>query len=370
MTAARRSHIVLDLARKAGFVRAGVAAAGPLPRRDYLEQWLARGQAGEMEYLARHHAIRANIDKLLAGARSVVVVADLYRDPLEADPSACRPQTARPPSANQSHGGPSPGHATTAFPVDPHQGECSKPALHEPGGRVARYAWGRDYHRVLRRKLQRLADEMHAAIAEPFETRVCVDTAPLVEREWAAAAGVGWIGKNTLVMHEDVGSFFFLGEIVTTLDLQPSEPVTDRCGACTRCLDACPTDALIAPYQMDARRCISYLTIEHRAGIDADLQPLMGDWIFGCDACQDVCPHNRRRDTAGRSPATPPPRIDPAYEPNDRNPLPPRASLTVLRNWTDADHARHLAGSAMKRATLAMLHRNAAIAARNHALNT
>jgi epoxyqueuosine reductase len=291
-----------------------------------------------MDYLARHHALRIDPRQLLPGARSIIVVADLYRPPQE--------DATRRDAANAG-----------------------------PTGRIARYAWGRDYHRALRKKLHHLADRLHEMLPEPFESRVCIDTAPIVEREWAAVAGVGWIGKNTMVLDEAIGSFFFLGEIITSLELAPTPPATDRCGTCTRCLDACPTHALVAPYRMDARRCISYLTIEHRGDIEPGLQPLMGDWLYGCDICQDVCPHNRRRTTPMDVPpmTCPPvqvPALDPAYDLNDRNPLPPRASLLVLQQWTDADYARHLAGSAMKRATLAMLKRNAAIAARNQAADS
>ncbi len=316
------AEVVRRLGAEAGFARVGIARVEPLGRAEYVRAWLARGRAGEMAYLERTREIRLDPEKLLAGARSVIVAADLYHQKL-ADPPADR-------------GGPSPGDG---------------PAR----GRVAQYAWGRDYHRVLRKKLHRFADALREAIREPFDARVCVDTAPVLEREWAAAAGIGWIGKNTMVLHQDLGSFFFLGEIVTTLELPPSSPAADHCGTCTRCLDACPTAAFVAPYQMDATRCIAYLTIEHRGAVAETLQPLMGDWVFGCDVCQDVCPYNREAPVSQES----------SYFLNQRNPLPPRPALDGILKLTEADHREQLAGSAMKRATLPMLQRNAAIAMRN-----
>ncbi|HOA72521.1 MAG TPA: tRNA epoxyqueuosine(34) reductase QueG [Phycisphaerae bacterium] len=334
MTPAERTNLVQRLAAEVGLARAGVATAGPVPRADYLAQWLARGWAGEMEYLARYRELRADPRQLLPGARSVIVVADVYRqqEPTttgDADVAASR-------SGTDEKG---------QIPVGQDQ----------PRGRIARYAWGRDYHRVLRKKLHRLADRLREQVDEPFESRVCVDTAPILEREWAAAAGIGWIGKNTLVLNQEFGSFFFLGEIVTTLELAATPPATDHCGTCTRCLEACPTGALTAPHQMDARKCISYLTIEHRGDIDPDLRPRMGDWLYGCDICQDVCPFNRR----------PPQVAEPAYGLNDRNPLPPSVPLRVIQGWSQEEYDRHLAGSAMKRASLAMLKRNATIVFEN-----
>lgn len=311
-----RSALVQRLAWQAGFARVGIAPAGPLARIASLDDWLARGWAGQMEYLARHRDLRADPRKVLPGARSVIVVADLYHQP--------PPPESQPPN--------------------------------EPRGRVAQYAWGRDYHRVVRAKLIRLTDQLRACTNEPFNSRICVDTAPVLERELAAAAGIGWIGKNTLVINADMGSLFFLGEIITTLELAPTAPVTDRCGTCTRCLDACPTGALVAPYQMDARRCIAYLTIEYRGDIPAELQPRMHDWVFGCDVCQEVCPYNRSAPLATES----------AYAPNPANPLAPRPLLSqLLVDIYHKDFNDILKHSAMTRATPAMLSRNAEIALRN-----
>jgi epoxyqueuosine reductase len=214
------------------------------------------------------------------------------------------------------------------------------------------YAWGEDYHVVVREKLTALLDRLRDALTEPFAAKVCVDTAPLVEREWAAQAGIGWIGKNTLVLDDQLGSYFFLGAIVTTLELEPDEPVADHCGTCTACLEACPTSAFPAAYQMDAPRCISYLTIEHRANIPAEFHEKMGNWVFGCDVCQEVCPFNRRASLTRE------PRF--AIRPPGAEPL-----LNEILSWTPEDYRAQLKGSAMKRAKLGMLHRNAAITRKN-----
>jgi epoxyqueuosine reductase len=310
MSPAEITALVKTLTAAQGFGRTGMAPVAPLERADYYRQWLAAGRHGQMDYLARHLPLRMDPAGLLEGARSLIVVADAYRS------------------------------AAPERPVD------------EPRGRVARYAWGRDYHRVVKRKLQTVCDRLHAALPMEFETRVCVDTAPLVEREWAARAGVGWIGKNTLVLDPRLGSFFFLGVIVTTLDLEPDAPLSDHCGTCTRCLQACPTGAFPAAYEMDAARCIAYLTIERRAAIPDELQAALGDWVFGCDVCQEVCPYNQKA-----SPA-----YDPAYEERAPGAFP---RLSELLEWSEADYHRVLQNSAMKRATIEMLQRNAALARAN-----
>ena len=300
------------LAREAGFDHCGIARAEAIGRGDYLRGWLEAGKAGSMTYLRRHLDERCDPRRLLDGARSVIVVALLY---------------------HQSQPDPAPDDGG-------------------PKGRVAMYAWGDDYHKIVKKKLHSLADRLRADLPGPFAARACVDTAPLLERELAAAAGIGWIGKNTMVVSRELGSHFFLGALVTTLDLPPDKPAEDHCGTCTRCLEACPTSALGAPYQMDASRCVSYLTIEHREEIPAQLHEPMGPWVFGCDVCQEVCPFNRK------APHTSEPRF--ALRPPG-----PRLDLDDLLTWTEDDYRDHLQGSAMKRATLAMLKRNAAIALRN-----
>ncbi len=313
MSPADKSRWIKDLAGQAGFERAGIAPAALVYRADRYRRWLAEGRAGQMDYLRRNVETRLDPRRLLPGARSVIMVAHSYYQPWPARPEGDGPH-----------------------------------------GRVAMYAWGRDYHRVMRKKLYALVDQARAGLAEPFEARVCVDTAPLLERQWAAAAGIGWIGKNTLVINRELGSYFFLGGVVTTLELAPDAPVADHCGRCTRCLQACPTGALDRPYEMDAGRCISYLTIEHRQNVSEALQPLMGDWVYGCDVCQEVCPHNRdlpiarQADYAVRPPA-------------------PYPSLAELLNWRPEDYDERLRGRAMRRASLSMLQRNARIALQNAA---
>ncbi len=190
-------------------------------------------------------------------------------------------------------------------------------------------------------------DRLRGELGSPMEARICVDTAAIVERELAEAAGIGWIGKNTLVMNATIGSTFFLGEIITDSPLAPDTPQVDHCGSCTRCLDACPTGALTAPYEMDASRCISYLTIEHRDDIDAGLAAKMDDWVFGCDVCQTVCPHNRTR--FGES--TAPVEVDTPF------PL-----LDEIASWNNITYRRAVKGKAQARAKLLMWHRNAKIA--------
>ena len=160
-------------------------------------------------------------------------------------------------------------------------------------GRIARYALGDDYHEIIKDRLHVLADWLRQ-IAPDAQTRAAVDTAPVLERELAGLAGIGWVGKNTCVIHPRVGSWLLLGQIITTLSLSADEPMPDHCGTCTRCIDACPTDAITQPYQLDASRCISYLTIEHRGEIPTEFHGPIGDWLYGCDICQDVCPHNSR----------------------------------------------------------------------------
>jgi epoxyqueuosine reductase len=244
------SEAVKRVAKECGFELAGVARADPAEDLQLFERWVEQGFAGEMRYLTDRRAeLRRDPRSLLPGARSVICVGKLYN---------------------------------------------TSPEVRDPP--VSRYAWGsRDYHDVLREGLLQMVEKLRAI--EPFEYKICVDTAPLLERTYARLAGLGWIGKNTCLIHEPLGSWFFLGEILISLDLQPDAPPPDRCGSCTRCIDACPTQALVPQgdsWALDSRLCISYLTIELRGSIPDDLRPSVGHHLFGCDICQDVCPWNSR----------------------------------------------------------------------------
>jgi epoxyqueuosine reductase len=237
---------IIGRARVLGFDSCKVAAATPPRHANEFRAWLREGAAGEMEWIGRGEEKRVDPQKILPGARSVIVVA-----------------------LNYFQGGPAPPLAA---------------------GRVARYAWGDDYHDVMLQKLQKLS----AFLSDLGGTQKCyVDTGPILERDHAAEAGIGWHGKSTMLIDPKLGTWFFLGEILTTLDLPPDAPQESRCGSCQRCIVACPTGAITEPHRLDARRCISYLTIELKGSIPLELRPLIGDRIYGCDDCLAVCPWNR-----------------------------------------------------------------------------
>jgi epoxyqueuosine reductase len=236
-------------AHRLGIARLGIARAAPRDG-DRLRTWLDAGFAASMDYMGRHAALRADPRELLPGARSIVCCA-LHHEP-------------GPPDAADG----------------------------QDVAKVARYARGPDYHAVFKGLLQRLVAVLDE-VAPGHRHRVCVDSAPVLERAHAQAAGIGWIGKNTCLIDRLAGSYFFLGEILTTVELPPDPPATDHCGTCTACLDACPTDALVEPYRLDARRCISYWTIEHRGEIPPEWGSRLHGWVFGCDLCQEACPFNR-----------------------------------------------------------------------------
>jgi len=327
----RPIQVVRSLAKGLGFALVGVAPAASSAHEEYIQQWLATGQHGQMEYLAKHLAKRLDPKELMPDARSVICVADRY------------------PSSSEAH------QAGSASQDD------SQP---QAMGRVARYAWGDDYHKIIKKRLFALADALRDNWPND-EYRAVVDTAPVLEREHAQRAGMGWIGKHTLLIHPGLGSWMVLGEIVTTLEIQPDADhggITDHCGTCTRCIDACPTGC-ISPYQLDAKRCISYLTIEHRTAIDPTLHQAMGDWVAGCDVCQEVCPHNRDdRDGSGGGTGE---RIGMPQGYAVRPPGPAMGLLDLLE-WDDEARREALTRSALKRIKLEMFKRNALIAAGNY----
>ena len=272
MDAVERRDWVAAQACELGFDLCGVAPVEGLDELAHLPEWLARGYAGEMKYL--HDPRRASPESVVEGARSLIVCALNYN--------------TSPPYSTQ----------TPQSPADIKKGD-PRGEREGPRGWISRYAWGEDYHTVLGEKLEALLERMRAQFAEPFEARAYVDTGPIVERVAARHAGLGWLAKNTCLINEQLGSWLFLGVIITTLDLAPSlglaeAPPPDLCGNCTLCIDACPTGAIVEPYVLDARRCISYLTIELRGSIPEELRVPMGRHVFGCDICQDVCPWNRK----------------------------------------------------------------------------
>ncbi len=292
-------------ARELGFELVGVAPAVTPEGVTHLSDWLHRGFAGEMRYMDRHVAAREHPRHVLDGVRSIVVVAMNYRT---ADPE--------PPG-----------------PFD---------------GRISRYAWGDDYHAVMRDRLRRLGDFLHDA-SPGCRTRAVVDTAPLLERDFARLAGVGWIGKNTMLINKRLGSWIFLGALLTDLELDYDQPHTaDHCGTCTRCLDACPTDAFVGPHQLDSRRCISYLTIELRGAVPHDLRSEVGQWLFGCDVCQDVCPWNRKA----------PAGYEAAYLPRSPGGVVDARAIAAM---SDDELRRLVRGTTLTRTGLNGLRRNAAI---------
>ncbi len=247
--------MIAELARELGFARAAIVPIEAPRRHALYASWLAAGHAGEMAYLASpaHLEPRSDLRALLASARSLVVVALAYgrTDPV--------------------------------------------PAERLLRGRIARYARGEDYHLVMRDRLVALADRLAQQLGRPVASRPCVDSAPVLEREWAERGGLGFVAKNTMLIAPGAGSYVVLGELLVDADLAPTAPEAPpkpRCGSCRSCLDACPTGAFVDAYLLDARRCISYLTIEHHGIIPRELRAAIGTWVFGCDVCQEVCPFN------------------------------------------------------------------------------
>jgi epoxyqueuosine reductase len=323
MTHARNTEVsalVKRCASEAGFDLAGIAPANDSPELQVFPDWIAAGRAGEMKYMESRDEQgslkRASLSRVAPWARSVIVCAINY---------------------NTDH---------------PYSTQVNDPSR----GWISRYAWSReDYHEAVLRRLKQVEAALHEAVSDSdpkLMTRSYVDTGPIVERVFAKYAGVGWIGKNTCIISQKLGSWLFLGVILTSLELTPDFPVPDRCGTCTRCIEACPTDAILEPYKLDSNRCISYLTIEKRGSIPEDLRASMGRHVFGCDICQDVCPWNRK------APAT----TAPEFAPREglMNP-----ALDWLAELSEDEFREKFRGSPIRRAKPSGLRRNALIAIGN-----
>ena len=306
------SAAIKDHARTLGFDVCGIAPAADHPELRFYREWLDRGYAGEMAYLHRTADRRADVRQVMPSAQTVIVTATVYN-------------TDRPYST-----------------------ECADPGR----AQIARYAWGDDYHDVVGARLEALLGWMRERSPAPFEARWYVDTGPVQERVYAQHAGVGWIGKNTCVINPELGSWVFLGVIICSLPLAVDAPALDQCGSCTLCLEACPTQALVAPGVLDSTRCISYLTIELRGDVPAEHARDVGSHIYGCDICQEVCPWN----------AVAPRSDDAAWQPRRAW---DRVDLVSLAQHSDDELTAALRGSAMRRTKVQGLRRNIALALAN-----
>ncbi len=303
--------------RELGFSAVGISAGETAAASAYLRQWLAKGRHGDMDYMARHANLRAEPRLLLPGAASTLRIISARMDyrPRRDDAGWIEREWRRLADRNAAV--------------------------------VSVYARGRDYHRVLRTRLQKLAARIGES-APDAHLRACTDTAPVFEVEFARAAGLGWRGKHTLLLAQDAGSTFFVGEIITDLPLPIDQPASEHCGTCSRCIDVCPTRAIIAPYELDARRCISYLTIEHKGSIPGPLRPLIGNHVYGCDDCQLACPWNKFARTAAL------PDFDARNGLDD-------STLVELFGWSEAEFRDRHAGSAILRVGYERWLRNVAV---------
>ncbi len=347
-------------ARELGFDLVGIAPATTPPGVETLRDWLAKDLAGEMRYMHRHAGACEHPRAVLPEVRSVVMVAMNYKTK--------KPSEDYSPLSPLGRGVGSEGagvqdlvHSPLTPALSPEgrgspRTEVRSQETEEacrPQGRISCYAWGDDYHDLLRGRLNQLLNWVSEQVPE-CHGRAVVDTAPLLERDFARLAGLGWFGKNTMLLNKRLGSYFFLGALLLDIELQPDAPFeTDHCGTCTACLDACPTQAFVGPGVLDARRCISYLTIELRGPIPTELREPMGDWLFGCDICQEVCPWNRKA----------PPAREPGFLP--RQGATGLDLIDVLSLSPDGFRAR-FRGSTITRTKRRGLLRNAAIALGNH----
>ena len=300
-------------AHKLGFELVGITPAAESETIARYRQWIENGYAGKMRYLERHLPLKTDVRQLLSEAKSVICLAMNY------------------------------------YTLDPPKALAEDPAR----GQISRYAWGDDYHDIIRQRLSELVDFIKQTAEIELQTRVCVDTAPIIEREYAQKAGIGWIGKNTNLIHWRSGSWYFLAEVLVSIALESETPVPrGSCGTCTRCIEACPTDAIVEPNLLDSRRCISYLTIELKERIPKALRSKMGNLIYGCDICQEVCPWNSKAV----------PTDDPAFQPRKGNFAP---NLLSLIGMTQQEFSRRFKGSPIKRAKRRGFLRNVLVAIGN-----
>jgi len=298
-------------AARLGFEGCGLSAAEPLDEEAVrLEQWLLEGRHGTMDWMEHHFDKRTDPTKLVDGAETVISVLHNYYQPVEP-------------------------------PDDPEV------------GKISRYAWGTDYHEIMKEKLYLLYQWLQETVETDINGRAFVDSAPVMDKAWARRSGLGWQGKHSTLLNRELGSFFFLGELIVSVPMTPDDPMPDYCGSCTRCIDACPTDAIYEPYAVDASRCISYLTIEHGPDDVPDgLQPDLQNWLFGCDICQDVCPWNK------------------FAQPTDEARYLPREGVpdTALEDWAEMNldaFERRFEASPVKRATFDGFKRNVRMALQN-----
>ena len=319
----RNAEVAKSLARALGFDLVGIAAAEPTPQTRFVREWAQRGlggpAGGPLDYVLRRLHEREDPRRVLPGARSVVAVGLLY-------------------------------------------GGGSEPEDNDSSARVARYARGDDYHELMEDRLRALASALEAWFGQPLPVRTYVDTGPVQERAFAAEAGLGWVGKNTMLVHPSLGSYIFLGVLLTPLPMLRDEPEPDHCGSCRACLDACPTDAFVAPHVLDATRCLSYATIEDPGPIPQALRERQGSWLFGCDVCQDVCPFNQRNERRANGPLSDPLGLRARLEPREEWQRPSLAWVLDLDEdaWQEATRR-----SPLRRAKRQGLLRNALVAAGN-----
>ncbi len=306
------TRAIKQRATEIGFDLVGIAPVEPMPELDFYKEWIEAGYAGKMAYLARNADKKQDITRVVPEARTVIVCAKIYH-------------TEQPLST-----------------------ECAD----SKRGWISRYSWGDDYHDILQNQLFDLTDFIKQETPGEFVSRLYVDTGPVVDRVYAKYAGIGWFGKNTCIINQQKGSWFFLGEIITNLELETDAPAPDRCGSCRRCIDACPTDAILEPYVLDSRLCISYLTIELRDDMPVELREGIGNHVFGCDICQDVCPWNRKADAVQEA----------AFQPREGliNP-----DLQELADLSLEEFRQKFQGSPVKRAKYRGFLRNVAVAMGN-----